>query len=427
MDAPSPTSFSRLLRQYRRQAGLSQEQLAERADISRRTVSDLERGVKVTPQAATLELLVQALDLSDEDRKTLLSSVPKRRHQPTASQDNLVLPTIPADVTTLVGREREEAAAIHLLRAPAVRLLTLIGPGGVGKTRLATRIAATMSNEFDIVAFVPLSTTMESSEAVGAIARSLGIVTGSADHRSALRDRIENQQLLLVLDNVEQLDPLSIGVSDLLASCPNLSVLVTSRSALNLRGEQLLDVSPLGCPPDGNRLDSEAALGYTAVALFVQRARAVRPEFDLEDRQVGAVVEICRRLDGLPLAIELAAIQMRHLSPPALLEKLKGGMHTGFIGPLDAPERQRTMAATIAWSYTLLDSEEQVLFRCLPRPSRGVLCPPSLGRVDTKVGDLICPPGQPTLMTQRSGSSSHRTLNRIQLRHNPTIRSSRCV
>ena len=293
-----------------------------------------------------------------------LNSVPRRRHQPRSPSNGLVSTALPADVTSLVGREPEEAAAIHLLRSPPTRLLTLVGPGGVGKTRLAIRIARTMGPEFEHgVGFVPLAATTDSDEAVWSIARGLGVAGSSPNPRATLCDGIGDQELLLVLDNLEQLDPIDIGIPELLSSCPNLSILVTSRSPLHVRGEQLLDVPPLEFPADDVRLGSEAAQGYTAVALFVQRARALRPEFHLEDRQVEQVVEICRRLDGLPLAIELAAGQIRHMSAASLLDRLKDRTNTGFVGPLDSPERQRTMAAAISWSYALLDSDEQAMFR----------------------------------------------------------------
>jgi len=359
------TTFAELLRRFRREAGWSQEQLAERADISRRTVSDLERGIKTTPQTATLELLTRALDLSDAERSMLLSSVPKRRRGAEPARTQITIRGLPADVTPLVGRESHEAAAIHLLRSPNVRLLNLVGPGGVGKTRLATRVTRTMANEFeDGGAFVPLAAISEVDDAAGAIARGLGITITSQSAMEAVSERIGDREMLLVLDNLEQLEPIALQLSELLTWCSRLRILTTSRSPLNLRGEQLLDVPPLEFPRD-HHLSTEAALGYPAVALFVQRSQAVRPEFRLTDAHVGAVVEICRRLDGLPLAIELAAVRMRHLSPAALLRRLEGGMDTGFSGPVDAPERQRTMAAAIGWSYALLEPEEQGLFRSL--------------------------------------------------------------
>ena len=367
MSDSTPKSFGLLLRRFRRAAELTQEELAQRSDLSTRTISDLERGVKATPQAGTLELLAAALELSDEDRALLLGSVPRRRRQPAATETGGQLPALPADLTPLVGRERDEAAAIHLLHTNGVRELTLIGPGGVGKTRLALRVARTVAAEYsDGVAFVALDAIGDHTQVAGAIARTLGAITDrKVSTTDGLVKWLGSREMLLLLDNFEQVIPAAVLVSELLSSCPRLTFLVTSRAPLHIRAEQLLDVPPLDSPALTEKPSARAALGYSAVALFVQRSRAVRPDFELTEDEVKPVSQICQRLDNLPLALELAAAHMRHTSSVALLERLEKSPGAEPPGPVDAPQRQRTMKSTIAWSYDLLDEPEQRFFRRL--------------------------------------------------------------
>jgi predicted ATPase/DNA-binding XRE family transcriptional regulator len=362
-----PPPFGSLLRRYRRDAGLTQEDLAERAGLSIRTISDLERGLNSTPQSATLEMLVGALALSPDDRSTLMAAVPQRRHPAQSANNSLSLLRLPAETTPLIGREKDEAAAIHLLRSQRVRLLTLIGPGGVGKTRLALRVAETLSVEYVAGAgFVPLAALTSPDMLVNAVSRAVGVRDSGGDPPiETLSAWLRDHQVLLVLDNFEHLAKAAPVVSDLLVACPVLTVLVTSRMPLRLRGEQLLEVPPLRAPPSDEEPRAEVAIGYSAIALFVQRTRAVRPEFELTDDQVPVVTDICHRLDSLPLAIELAAAQARHMSADSLLNRLKRGIRSSSLGPRDAPLRQQTMWDTIAWSYELLEDAERRLFRGL--------------------------------------------------------------
>ena len=362
-----PRPFGSLLRRYRRGAGLTQEQLAERAGVSARAISDLERGVKTTPQAATLRLLADALELSPQDYSALTAAVPRRRHQTRTAPSALVKGgQIPAEVTPLVGREKDEAAAGHLLGSRGIRLLTLLGPGGVGKTRLAMRVAQNVAANYDGGAcFVPLAQVTGSDLVANAICRSLGLSDAGSPAIETLVARLQDQSLLLVLDNFEHLAPAAPLVAELINACPGLTVLATSRTPLRLRAEQLLDVPPLRLPPPGEYPTAAVAGQYAGIALFIQRTRAARPEFELSDDLVPTVVSICRRLDSLPLAIELAAAQTRHMPLETLLGRLERGVNALSDGPVDAPPRQRTMRDTISWSYKLLRPPEQDVFRAL--------------------------------------------------------------
>jgi predicted ATPase/DNA-binding XRE family transcriptional regulator len=366
VSSSEPRPFGSLLRRYRRDAGLTQEELAERAGLSARTISDLERGLKSTPQTGTLELLAQALELAPGDYSMFLNAVPRRRHQAPTESSLPGLAAFPAEATPLVGREKDEAAAGHLLQARGIRMLTLVGPGGVGKTRLAIRLAQTVSGSYDAGAcFVPLASVTGPDLVANAISRALGVRDTGTTAAEALANWLQARRILLVLDNFEHLAAAAPMVSELLSRCPLLTVLATSRVPLRLRAEQLFDVPPLRMPPPGSGAGAQDAAQYSAIALFVQRTRAVRPEFELTDDLVPVVTQICNRLDSLPLAIELAAAQARHMSLETLRDRLDAGASALPEGPVDAPVRQQTMHNTIAWSYDLLQPLEQETFRAL--------------------------------------------------------------
>src|SRR5215213_3791689 len=274
---------------------------------------------------------------------------------------------LPRQPTAFVGREAEVRQVVDLLRREEVELLTLTGPGGTGKTRLALQAAAELLEDFaDGVFFVPLAPLTASDLVPSAIASALGLRDeGERPLPDRLRDFLTDKQLLLLLDNVEHVSDAASLVADLLAAAPGLEVLATSRAPLRVRAEWEYPVAPLGLPPRQIPPPPEQLSEYEAVRLFVERARAVQPEFALDDANAPAVAEICHRLDGLPLAIELAAARVRLLSPQAMQARLEKRLPLVTGGARDAPTRQRTLRDTIAWSYDLLDEEDQILFRRL--------------------------------------------------------------
>jgi predicted ATPase/class 3 adenylate cyclase len=288
------------------------------------------------------------------DHFPALRSLP---HHPT----NLLIPP-----TALIGRDDELATVTRTLRDADARLVTLTGPGGSGKTRLALEIAAELLDAFpDGVFFVDLASLRDSALVLPTVASVLNIRTQPTEApRDALIAYLAAKRILLVLDNCEQVIEAAPDIAELLAACPQLAILATSREPLNVRSEQEYPVSPLALP--GIEQSQLADLGRVpAVALFVARASASDPRFALTEENAAAVVEICRRLDGLPLAIELAAARVRILPPAALLDRLEQRLPLLTGGPRDLPNRQQTMRNTIAWSHDLLDDMEQMLFQLL--------------------------------------------------------------
>ena len=269
---------------------------------------------------------------------------------------------LPVRATPLVGRGREIETIIDLLRTH--RLLTLTGPGGTGKTRLAIAAAQRLYGEFvDGTFFVALEDAHDRPAVATAIASVLRVQEKpNRDIEQGLRDFLATREVLLVLDNFEQAIPAAPLGAELLEAAPGLRLIVTSRALLNLSAEQAFEVPPLGLPDPEDLPSADALSQYDAVALFIERARAVRPDFAVTNENAPAVAEICSRLDGLPLAIELAAARLRLLEPEAILARLRRHLPALGTGARDLPARQRTLQKTVDWSFELLGDPERRLF-----------------------------------------------------------------
>jgi predicted ATPase/class 3 adenylate cyclase len=271
---------------------------------------------------------------------------------------------LPPQLTPLIGREAEVRAVCDLLNRGEVRLLTLVGPGGVGKTRLALQAAVEVLDTFrDGVCFVPFAPISDPELVAATIAQALNITTvGDRPLVEQLKAALRTRQQLFLLDNFEQVAGAAPLITEILAAAPDVKVLVTSRVALHLRGEYEYTVPPLRLPDTQHLPALERLTQYEAVQLFIERAKAVRPTFAVTDANAPAIAEICVRLDGLPLAIELAAARIKTFAPQALLPRLEKRLTLLTGGPWDLPVHQRTLRGTIAWSYDLLSVEEQILF-----------------------------------------------------------------
>ena len=418
-DPVDRSGFSALLRQHRLAAGLTQAALAERAGLAERTVQDLERAV-ARPLRETVRRLVAALEPTPEARARFEAAIsaprrqpgptprPQRRDVPPRVQDEVGdVPAIvsldarpsnlPLQTTPLLGRDQEVRSVTSLLlrddpsaspsRAGIIspttaplrgtaaatptsgqaRLVTLTGPGGTGKTRLGLQVAAEVLDRFEDGAyFVELAPIGDPGLVPSAIAEALGLRDmGGHPALERLKAYLRSRSTLLLLDNFEQILPAAPVVADLLASSHGLKVLVTSREPLRLRGEHEYAVPPLALPDVRAPATPSSISQYAAVALFLARAVAIRADFAVTVENASAVAEICTRLDGLPLAIELAAARVRLLTPQAMVGRLERRLPLLTGGARDLPARQQTLRDTIAWSHDLLDDPERRLFRRL--------------------------------------------------------------
>ena len=395
MDEPT-ASFGEWLRRRRKALDLTQEALAQRAGYSLGAIRKLE-GDERRPSRELAESLADVLAVPVEERAAflkvaraeravdhlrlpgsgvstlghviarapdpqtgLLADVPLLKAQP-------ALHNLPVPLTPLIGREQEIAAITTLIQDPAVRLLTLTGPGGTGKTRLSQQVAAELCDDVsqgvpDAVWFVDLAPLSDASLVVSTIAQTLGVRDTGLPRADLLVGHLRDKHMLLILDNFEQVLPAATDIAALLQAAPRLKLLVTSREVLHLSGEQEYPVLPLALPDLRQSESPKQLTEYAAVALFIQRAVAARPDFQVTDANASVVAEICVRLDGLPLAIELAAARIKMLPPAALLQRLGNRLKLLTGGARDLAPRQQTLRAAIDWSYQLLTPSEQQLF-----------------------------------------------------------------
>lgn len=364
MDSGS-ADFGTLLRQHRLASGVTQERLAEQARISVAAVGSLERGIRRAPHRETVALLAEALSLSGPEKAGFETAAEHARaRQARADPTGPAHGNLPTRLTTFVGRDNEIAEIEALLKLH--RLVTITGSGGVGKTRVAVEVSRRLqSDEQREIRFVDLSAVSDGAFVAGTIATTLGVGLGQADNPlPSLAAQLKARRLLLVLDNCEHvIEDSAAATSAILRACPDVVILATSRDRLSIEGECSYRMPSLFVP-EQTPATAEAASKYPSFRLFADRALAGDPHFVLTTDRVAAVAEICRRLEGIPLAIELAVTRLPTLGLNALVKRLG----EPFPAPRrlrDLPHRQQTMQATIAWSYALLSATEQMFFRRL--------------------------------------------------------------
>lgn len=356
-------SFGARLRELRRGRGLTQEELAERAGLTANGISALERGTRSHPYPHTLRLLAEALALDATERQAFLAAARDGdENEPERLAPGSMLPV---PLTSLVGRDHDLFQLSSLLARSDVKLVTLTGPGGVGKTRLATELSRRVAPDFpDGVVAVDLAPLGDAALVAPAVLRHVaGAEGGPAAPGADLVDRLKSRRMLLYLDNFEHLMDAATLVAELSSGCPMVKILVTSRARLRVRSEVEFPVHPLALPSTTRSPSTSEVSDSAAGQLFLQRARAVQPDFAITAEAATDIASITWRLGGLPLAIECAATKVSTFPPRELLQHLDAALATGWAR--DLPPRQRSLRAVLDWSYRLLGEDAQVAFRWL--------------------------------------------------------------
>ncbi|NLT56907.1 MAG: tetratricopeptide repeat protein [Actinomycetales bacterium] len=374
-DAAAPASAHRpardlaeMLTELRLARAMSQEELADRSGVSIRAISDLERGVTRRPHRDTVRALAGALRL-DPAQSRSLDRLSRTVPPPSRPRSRAPRITVPAPVTSIIGRDADLAAVGRLVRARSVRLVCITGPGGVGKTRLATEVAWRGARGMERVDAVDLSVLDSGQDLLTAIVTVLGIRGSSGRPMETIAARMGRARWLLLAESFEHVPDAAATLADLLATCQGLTLLVTSRVPVRLRGEHLWPLDPLPLPPltDATTSGHDPAVIATnpAVCLLVERAAAVRPGFSITPANATDLVRLCHRLGGLPLAIELAAAHLRTLAPATLLADLVSRLPDLASDEVDVAERHQTMRATVLWGIDHLPAEAREVFRIL--------------------------------------------------------------
>lgn len=420
-----PQSFGYWLRRKRKSHDLTREALAAQVGCSAATIRKIEDEER-HPSAQIAARLAEIFSIPESDHPRFIRfargdmlAAPAEIIEPPPwrAAANRPRSNLPAMLTSLVGRAPEMDELLSRLRDPGVRLVTVVGPPGIGKTRLAIETARAAAEHFpDGVFMAALATLDDPTLAAAAVLQSLGLVeTRGRTVQQQLLDGIGPKRLLIVLDNCEHLiDAAADLAASLLTHCPHLTILATSRESLRIPGEWLAPLNPLAVPPPGTPLDPEQAARFSSIALFVERARAANPAFSLTPHNLPDVAALCTQLDGLPLAIELLAARMRMMSPHTLLERLTSQLILSADGMRAVPPRQKTLGNAIAWSYHALSSNEQALFAGLSVFSGSF----SLPAAEAVLGPLFEAGALPNLLMSLADKSllQHQTDSRGEMR-----------